>query len=237
MNIFISGTDTDIGKTFITAGLSVVMQSLSYNTAVFKPFQSGAIIKNNFLISPYLSFIKKYDPFIETLYSYILKTPSSPQLACELENVEVNLDKILNDFNSLKSKCDITVTEGAGGLMVPLAKNMLTADLIKALDLPTIFVIRPNLGTINHTLLTLSYAKSKGINIRGIIINNYPVENDDIIIKTAPRLIKEYFDVEFLGTIPHCDKLPNASQLIDIFINNVDFEKVFDIKIPKLVKN
>ena len=112
-----------------------------------------------------------------------------------MENVEVNLDKILNDFNSLKSKCDITVTEGAGGLMVPLAKNMLTSDLIKALDLPTIFVIRPNLGTINHTLLTLSYAKSKGINIRGIIINNYPVENDDIIIKTAPRLIKEYFDV------------------------------------------
>ena len=73
MHIFVTGTDTDVGKTVVTAGIAAVMQSLGYQAGVYKPFQSGAIERNGFYISPDLAFVKKMDFYIETLCTYILK--------------------------------------------------------------------------------------------------------------------------------------------------------------------
>ena len=236
MNLFVTGTDTDIGKTFVTAGIAAVMQSLGYKAGVFKPFQSGAQEKNGFFISPDLAYVKTIDFYVETRCSYLLKTPTAPLIAAELEKEQMEFSVVQNDFNALKRKCEVVLVEGAGGLMVPALEGWTMADVIKALELPALIVARPDLGTINHTLLTINQAKCQGINVSGVIINRYPEGTSDAAIKTAPRLIEEYSDAKILGVIPDLPDFENTKpgEIIDIFINNVDIEKVFGIKIPKL---
>ena len=236
MQLFVTGTDTDVGKTVVTAGLAAVMQSLGYKSGVYKPFQSGAEEKNGFLISPDLSYVKKLDFYIETLCTYLLKAPTAPYIAAELENVNINLSAVAREYQSLKQTCDVVLVEGAGGLLVPVTKDALMIDAAKMLDVPLLIVARPNLGTINHTLLTINQAKIAGLDIAGVVINRYPQDTDDIAIKTAPRLIEEYTDVNILGIVPDIGDLDSTKPgtIINVFINSVDIEKIFRIKIPKL---
>lgn len=236
MHVFVTGTDTDIGKTFVTAGLAAVMQSLGYKAGVYKPFQSGAEEKNGFLISPDLSYVKKLDFYVETLCTYLLKSPTAPYVAAEIDGVKINLASVSKEYQILKQSCETVLVEGAGGLMVPVTKDCLMGDVAKMLDIPVLIVARPDLGTINHTLLTINQAKVLGLDIVGVVINRYPHGTSDIAVKTAPRLIEEYSDVNILGILPD---IPNFEEvkpgaLINIFINSVDIEKIFRIKIPKL---
>ena len=236
MHIFVTGTDTGIGKTFVTASLAAVMQSLGYKAGVYKPFQSGAEEKNRFLVSPDLAYVKKLDFYVETLSSYLLKPPTAPSIAAEIDGVQINFQTVTREFQTLKQNCEIVLVEGAGGIMTPVTKNKTMGDVAKLLDIPLLIVARPDLGTINHTLLTINYAKMLGLSIAGVIINRYPSKTDDIAIKTAPGIIEEFSGVSVLGILP---EIPNfdmtkPGELIDIFINSVDIEQIFRIKIPKL---
>ena len=236
MQIFVTGTDTDIGKTVVTAGLAAVMQSLGYKAGVYKPFQSGATVQNGFLASPDLAYVKKLDLYVETACTYLLKAPTAPFVAAVLENTEMNLDAIKKDYEILKNKCEVTLVEGAGGLMVPATEDAFMADIAKLLDIPLLIVARADLGTINHTLLTINEAKSRGLDIAGVIINRYPKGTNDVAIKTAPKLIQEYSGVDIVGVIPDISDFDTITPgtLINILINNVNIEKIFRIKIPKL---
>lgn len=236
MHIFVTGTDTDIGKTVVTAGLAAVMQSLGYKAGVYKPFQSGAEEKNGFLVSPDLAYVKQLDFYVETLCTYLLKPPTAPYIAAEIDGVKMNLNNIARDFQALKQSCETVLVEGAGGLLVPITREDTMADAAKLLGIPLLIVARPDLGTINHTLLTINEAKSRGLDIAGVVINRYPQGTDDVAIKTAPRLIEEYSDVNILGIVPDIPDFENVKpgELINVFINSVDIEKIFRIKIPKL---
>lgn len=236
MQVFVTGTDTDIGKTVVTAGLAAVMQSLGYKAGVYKPFQSGAETKNGFLVSPDLAYVKKLDFYVETLCSYLLKAPTAPYIAAELEGVQIDLSTVQREYQSIKQNCEILLVEGAGGIMVPIAKDLLMLDAAKMLNIPLLIVARPDLGTINHTLLTINQAREAGLDIAGVVINRYPQGTNDIAIKTAPRLIEEYSDASILGIIPDIPNFDNVKPgaLINILINSLDIESIFRIKIPKL---
>lgn len=236
MHIFVTGTDTDIGKTVVTAGLAAVMQSLGYKAGVYKPFQSGAEEKNGFLVSPDLAFVKKLDFYVETLSTYLLKPPTAPYIAAEIDGVQMSLSTVCREYQTLKQNCETVLVEGAGGIMVPVTKDTVMGDVAKMLDIPVLIVAGPDLGTINHTLLTINQAKVMGLDIAGVIINRYPQGTNDIAIKTAPRLIEEYSDVNILGIIPEIPDfdLAKPGELINVFVNSVDIEKIFRIKIPKL---
>ena len=236
MNIFITGTDTDVGKTFITAALAALMQSLGYKTGVYKPFQSGAEEKNGFLIAPDLAYVKKIDAFVDTACTYLMKPATAPALAAEIDKVHIDINSIARDYKILNDKCELVITEGAGGLCVPIAPQYLTSDIVKFLNLPIVIIARPDLGTINHTLLTINYAKEQGIDVRGVIINRYPQGTNDIAIRTAPRLIEEYSDTKVLGIVKNVENanLLAPSAMIDIILNSVDVEKIFEVTIPKL---
>ncbi len=263
MNLFITGTDTDIGKTFVTAGLALTAQVLGYRVGVYKPFQSGAVEINGELKAPDLEFIEKLEgdnlmnpspqpspargegahipsenvgwarqptnkANIKTAVSYIMKAPTSPALAAELENVDVNMDKILADYKKLKAACDITFVEGAGGICVPLAKALLVGNLIKLLNLPIIIVARPDLGTVNHTLLTIHYAKSQGIEIKGIIINKYPENTSDIAVKNVVKQIESYTDAKILGVIKDIESKSEITKenMVKIFSEHIDIKEL-----------
>ncbi|MDD3594706.1 MAG: dethiobiotin synthase [Candidatus Gastranaerophilales bacterium] len=238
MNIFVTGTDTDVGKTIITAGLAGVMQSLGYEMAVYKPVQTGCSIVKNKFTAPDLEVVKKVDSNIKTNSTYNFKPAVSPSLACDLNGSEINLNLILKDFTDMKEQADIVITEGAGGLMSPVYKKTLMADVAAFLKLPVLIVTKPYLGAINHTLLTIKAAQGYGLDILGVVMNLYPQGTKDMTIKTCAKYIKEISDIEILGVVP---KLPaengavNPESLISAVLKNVDLTKVFRMEIPKLL--
>ena len=239
MQIFVTGTDTDVGKTVITAGLAAVMQSLGYKAGVYKPFQTGAEIKNNTLHSQDLAYVKHIDNYVETKSTYLFETPAAPYISALAENIQVDLSNITQDFQAIKQICEVVLVEGAGGIMVPTCTGKTMADVAKLLNTPLLIVARPDLGTINHTLLTINYAKSMGLDIAGVIINKFPDGTDDIAIRTVPRLLEEYTDTNILGIVPymHFFESTKPGELINVLLNSIDVEKIFRIKIPKLNLN
>lgn len=236
LNVFITSTDINVGKTFITAGLAATMQSLGYATAVYKPIQTGAVVKNGLSQSHDLVYVKTIDPYIKTFSTYMLKGLAIPVLAAEEENIIIDRNVILKEFAQIAQEHDCTITEGTGGLMTPLAQNCLVSDLVKTLNSPLVIVIKPDSNTVNETLLTINHAISKGIKVRGVIINNYPENVQNADIKAIPRLIEEYSDAKILGIMgnyPDIKKI-NPSDLITNILNGIDIESVFDVKIAKL---
>lgn len=215
MEYFITGIDTDIGKTFITKGLALVMENKRKKVGVFKPLQSGAIKKNNELLAPDLEAIKEYSSKIKTKCSYLLEGEVSPALAARLSGIKIDINKIKTDFINFSKQNDVTLIEGAGGILAPISDNMLCSDLIKLLDIPIIIVTVPFLGRLNHTLLTINYAKTNGIKIKGIIVNKIPKETNNIATKNFIEELKMYTDVEILGQIHEIED--NYSMIIHNF--------------------
>ena len=181
--IFVTATGTDVGKTYISALLVKKMRELGYNCGYYKPVLSGAEIINDELIPGDCEFVVKMsglDKKPQQYASYIFKTPVSPHLAAEIENINISTKKIKTDFDNIKEDYDYIVTEGAGGIICPInlqEKKIILPDIIKLLNMDVIIVSNASLGSINSALLTVEYIKSIGINIRGIILNNFDENN------------------------------------------------------------
>ena len=220
MEYFITGVDTDIGKTFVTRGLALSFEKLGKKVGVFKPLQSSAIKTANGYIAPDLKAVKDLSSSINTECSYLFEGDISPALAARLAGVKIDIEKIKTDFESFKEKNEITLVEGAGGILAPATDDMPCADLIKALNLPIIIVTAPFLGRLNHTLLTIFYAKNNGISIKGVIINKVPNESSDLATKNFVDELKRYTDVEILGEISEIkdsDILEEFSKITKVF--------------------
>lgn len=232
MNIFITGTDTDVGKTIVTAGIASAVKSKGISTGVFKPVQTGSYQVNNEFLSPDIEFVKSVDSDILTKVSYNFKEPVAPSLAASLEGVEINPCKIKEDYENFKKICDFVIVEGAGGLLTPIKEDFSMRDSVKYLNLPLIIVARPNLGTINHTLLTIEAAKSKNIKIIGIIISGYPSETKDLAIKNAPEMIERLSGEKIIGILPKIENLKeNPTILKEYALNNIDLRACLNISL------
>lgn len=220
MNIFITGTDTDVGKTVITAGLAASLARTGCSVGVFKPIQTGS--QN---VSPDLEFVKSVEPNVLTHASYCFEEPVAPMLAANLNNIKIRPDKIAEDYKELAKKCDYVIVEGAGGLLVPIHENFSMRNLVKMLDLPLLIVARPNLGTINHSLLTAEAARKENISIAGIVISGYPSDTEDIAVKNAADIIKKLSGERLLGVLPEIKDLnKNPAVLKDVFSRHVNLD-------------
>ena len=154
MKIFITGTDTNVGKTLISSWIA-----LHTGFSYFKPIQTGLNEGSDSLEVHKLSKAKTY------LEVYAYKEPLSPHLAAKIENDMIDIEKIvLPEVSNL-------IIEGAGGVLVPINDSYLMIDLIKKLDAPVILIAPTTLGTINHTLLSLEALKSRNIMVLGVIMN------------------------------------------------------------------
>lgn len=215
--IFITGTDTGVGKTFVAAGLLKAMRKMGLNVCPMKPLETGCRVKNGKLIpQDALELIKASgaEEPVEIVSPYIFRQPLAPAIAAELDKVIIKKKKILSAFKYLLNKYDITVVEGAGGIMAPVYKENLFIDLIKDFGLPVIIVARPGLGTINHTLLTIKAAQSSRLNVLGIIINYASKAKGDLSEETNPEIIERLGKAQVLGIIPY---LRNQISLGKIF--------------------
>jgi dethiobiotin synthetase len=224
--IFITGTDTGVGKTFVAAGLIKAFRESGFNVCPMKPVETGCRMKRGKCVpGDTLKLVKAsgVHEASDVINPYRFKQPLAPSVAAELENVTLKKRKILKAFNYLFSKYDVTIIEGAGGIMVPVYKNYFFLDLIKDMNVPLLIVSRPGLGTINHTLLTIKAAKSRGINILGVIINYATKISKGLPEKTNPEIIEKLGRVAVLGIIAYSEhtKKLRVKKIFSEIIENI----------------
>ncbi|MDR2399567.1 MAG: dethiobiotin synthase [Endomicrobium sp.] len=183
--IFITATDTEVGKTYVSCKILKSLKSLGINSGCFKPVSTGDRNDAKALIKA--SGIEESGELVTPVF---FKNPMSPYGASLLENKKFDLRKIEKTFKYFIDKYDFNVVEGVGGVLVPLKKNFFVSDLIKQFNLPVIVVAGHKVGTINHTLLTIEKLKNDNQNILGIILNSSKKEND-ISTKSNAKLIKQ----------------------------------------------
>jgi dethiobiotin synthetase len=204
--IFITGTDTGVGKTFVAAGLIRAFTGMGFSVSPMKPVETGCGLRRGRLVpqdSMRLIAASKVKESLDTINPYRLRLPLAPSVAAGLEGVIIKKKKILSFCHHLMNKYDLTVVEGAGGIMVPVSGRYLFLELIRDLDLPVVIISRPGLGTINHTLLTIEAARLKGIRVLGTIINHSTASKKGLAEKTSPKIIEALGRRPLLGIVPY----------------------------------
>jgi dethiobiotin synthetase len=227
--IFIIGTDTDAGKTVVSAGLLYLLLKNKYRAAYFKPVASGETDIGGVKMSIDAAFVKSVAGFSE---DQKLVTPFSfadavaPHLAARLAHRAIDVTVIQKRLNELMSHYDVIIGEGAGGLAVPVNdKGYMQYDLIRKLGFPCLLVSRAGLGTINHTLLTLHVAKNVGLNVKGILINR---AGETLIEKDNIEMIRKLSGIKAIFTLPaivsmDTEKL-QAGNLREVFERAIDID-------------
>jgi dethiobiotin synthetase len=231
--ILVAGTDTGVGKTIIAAGLVASLKDKGIDVGVMKPLESGA---PSFESTPiprdafYLKEIADVQDDINVINPYCFNDPLAPGVAAQYEGVEIDLKRIKGCYEELNGRHKFMVVEGVGGLLVPITRGTLFPQLIKLLNLPLILVGRSSLGTINHTLLSLSYCAHEGIDVVGFIINKLAPDVDPSEASN-PHIIAQFTDVPLLGSFPYLGDYAGVKGykdlLAQIFIHHIDMEILF----------
>ena len=197
--ICVTGTGTEVGKTVVT-GLLAQYLGKNHDVITQKWVQSGNTQNPDIAIHDQYT-KSSYPDHIQALRQvYTFKAPMSPHLAAQLEGKTINTQHLIHATTALSQHCDTVLLETSGGIMVPLNKNETTGDIVAKMGIPTIVVAPNQLGTINHTLLTIHYLKSKGIPILGFIMNTFFATQADIE-KDNPRIISDLSGVPCIGHV------------------------------------
>ena len=207
---FITGTDTNVGKTVVTACLLALYREQGIDTGVMKPIETGVDQECSSEANSDAKFLLTIsgngDP-IEEICPIRLKPTAAPLQAARIAGQTIDISLILENFRRLQAKHDRMLVEGIGGLLVPLTADYSVSDLIKDMNLPLIIVSRFSLGTINHTLLTVKAAQETGVEIAGIILNHSEDRPLNEIELGQASLIQELSNVPILGECPFIDSI------------------------------
>jgi dethiobiotin synthetase len=204
---FITGTDTDVGKTRIALGLINKLNTMGHTTTVMKPLSAGCDstpdgLRNDDAVQ--LIQQASFKPDYDKVNPYAFKPAIAPHLAAEKENTVIDLSRIKNIFDELSAQADYIVVEGAGGWKVPINKQQTMAELASALALPVILVTGMRLGCLNHAILTIESIQHAGIPIAGWIANT--LSKDFTELDANIKTLKEHLEIPFLGTVPYMEK-------------------------------
>ena len=210
---FVTGTDTEIGKTFVSALLIQLLVKEGLKVIGMKPIASGAknidgILKNEDALT--LINASNVTSDYKNINPYIFEPAISPHIAAEEVGVEIELTKIKKDFNLLEKKSDVVIVEGVGGWHAPLSLHTTVADLAEELQLPIILVVGLRLGCLNHALLTAQAIRQSGLPIAGWIANHVE-ENFSSAEKNIDTLKHFLNDFPFLGSVPYQTNLKNKT--------------------------
>jgi dethiobiotin synthetase len=194
--IFISGTNTEVGKTFITVNIIKLLQSKGYLVNPYKPVETGCRKRLSKLVpndsSLFHKTIKKRMS-LDKINPYRFLEPISPATAIKLSKKRITINNYLAKYKSLPD-CDFSVIEGAGGLLSPLASDGFNIDLIKKIKAPTILVAKDEIGVINNVMLSLNILKQYKIKVLAVILNR--------IDKVQPMGMNNYKEIEALVKSP-----------------------------------
>lgn len=205
--LFITGTDTDIGKTLVTGAIAQWLRLRGRNVAVSKPVASGCVKRREGLVSEdaeYLAHCADTPHPLDVICPQRFEEPLAPAVAAQRAGVAVDWSAVQWSLDTLSQGADCILVEGAGGILVPLDAKVTVLDLVRELGLPAVVVARPNLGTINHTVLTVDRLRSAGVKVAGVVINRYPADGAGIAEETSPRWIEKLAKTQILCLVPDC---------------------------------
>jgi len=223
---FITGTDTGVGKTIISAALIKAAHMLGLKACGMKPIETGCskqkfkVQSSKFKVQDtdltphdgmFLKKIACVNASLDLITPIRFENPLAPLTASEIEGRVVDLRTIKNAYQKLSLEYDAMIVEGIGGLLVPIRKNYFVLDLASDLGLPVVVVARPGLGTINHTMLTVNYALKAGLTVAGIIINYTRPPEKTLAEVTNPGIIRQISSVPLLGVFPFLDDFESAT--------------------------
>lgn len=215
--IFITGTDTEVGKTVIAGGLAAALKAAGINVGVMKPIASGGVLSSHCrervkgrIISEDALFLKhaaQVNDELDLINPICLCNPLAPSVAAEIEGVSIELEQIEDVFNQLSQNHDFMIVEGVGGIAAPIYDNLLVADMAQRFQLPLLIVARPNLGTINHTVLTVAFARSFNLHPCGVVLNGLRPESKGIAEETNPKEIARLTHLPIIGIVPFDERV------------------------------
>ena len=206
--IFVTGTDTGVGKTVVAAGLAAAMKRAGYDVGVMKPIATGGRRRREGLVSEDAEFLAHVADVPEPLHvisPIVLAEPLAPTVAARRAGVTIDFDLLWRAWEEIAAAHEVVVVEGIGGLMVPITDQYRVADLARdfgAFGMPLVVVTRPGLGTINHTILTVEAARGRGLDVRGLVINNLDADTAGIAEETNPAELARETDLPILAVVP-----------------------------------
>ena len=229
--VFITGTDTGVGKTFFACKLAALLRDSGYRVGVMKPAESGCAEREGKLYPEDATLLKKasasQDP-LDKICPYQFREPLAPNVAAQREGITLDIDRLIDVYNEISSTHDITLVEGAGGLMVPLLPSYTYADFARVLKLPVLVIAANRLGVINHLVLTLEHARCKGLSVLGYVLNR---------LESGASLAAET-NREALSTLTAvicAGELPYVAPSEDAYNGAADFAEQFDLRIMRSV--
>lgn len=237
--IFITGTDTGVGKTIVSAIVVRSLIKLGVKVGAMKPLETGCLKRLDSNNKEYLhpsdgTFLKDMagmDDKIDLVTPLRYELPLAPMVASDIEKRPIDLKRVFDSYNFLKDRYDFMVVEGVGGLLVPIKRidesnNIyFVSNLIKDLSLLALVVCRPTLGTINHTLLTVDYLLKEGITVKGIVINYHKPSEGSIAEETNPDVLRDICPAPLIATIPYLEDI--SIEGIDRVINQESLTERF----------
>ncbi len=229
--LFVTGTDTGVGKTALSALLLAELRRRKINAAPIKPVQTGCEPGGHSAITAHgsrlavpdldysllMASLKVDDETYANMAPYTYEPACSPHLAAEMDGREIDIAEMVIAARTLATEYEFIIAEGAGGIMVPLNRRETTLDLMQALKFPILIAARPGLGTINHTLLTIRALRSDDLQMAGIVFVASSDDEPGFIEEDNAATIEHFGKVPILGTIPYCAQLaepnPNYANL------------------------
>jgi len=203
--LFITGTDTGVGKTLIAGAIAKILTDKGHKVSVFKPVATGCISHWEGLVSSdseFLACCANSDLRLTTINPVAYVTAAAPIVSAVEERRPIDFNKIASTYNEICQNCDIVIIEGIGGIRVPLTDQFDLRDLAVEFALPVVIVSKPHLGTINHTLMTIDSARAANLKIAGVVINSYNSLQSTIAEETAGQVISQCGSVAILADVP-----------------------------------
>ena len=200
--IFVTGTDTGVGKTLVACGIASLLKSWGAKVGVMKPVATGSR-KDAFQLRKAAGMKEELD----LVNPQFFKAPLAPTVAASMERRDVDLEAVYRAYWYLQKHYDVLVVEGIGGVKVPLGESTYGVDLIEALRLPALVVGRTTLGTLNHTLLTIDALEQKRAPVAGILLNGR--RGAGLAEKTNPSALQDHTTAPVLGMLPYQARFQN----------------------------
>lgn len=205
-SLFVTGTDTGVGKTFVSVALCLALTARGRRVGVMKPVETGLGRQSSARPGPDAAALMgaaRVDDAIDYVSPYRLRAALAPWPASLAEGLRIRPSVILRAHQALCRRYDWTIVEGAGGLLVPITRTLSYLDLIRLLRLPVLVVARSGLGTINHTRLTLEVARKNGVRIVGVVLNTSEERTDPKLARSIRDRLRDLVAVPVTGPLPY----------------------------------
>ena len=229
-SFFVTGTDTDVGKTCVSAALAKHFRDNDVDVGVMKPFASGYKVTPD-SVSADVEILMKYSGVtdsIDLVNPYYFEIPTSTYDASKHLNLEIDISKVIESYNQLSSIHDIVIVEGIGGIMTPISRNYFVSDLISDLQLSSFIVTGSKIGAVNHFMLTYEHARQKNLNLKGFLINQNV--SDGYELSNLKHQIFGLTGKKVFGAIPfnpsftiesYVENFPNFVDILNLGLENI----------------